>query len=51
MVKPVKPDKEDIEKVEKERGPLPVNATDKEAAERYRLAQAAKLIRESGLSD
>ena len=43
---PVKPDKQDLAAVEKEHGPLPSNASEAEHAERCRLAQAAKLIRE-----
>jgi hypothetical protein len=45
----IKPDREDYARIEKEYGPLPANATDGETAERYRLAQAAKIIREAGL--
>jgi hypothetical protein len=33
------------EAVERERGPLPENATEKQQAKRFRLAQIAKLIR------
>jgi hypothetical protein len=47
----VKPDKQDFAAVEKERGPLPSNASEAEHAERYRLAQAAKLIREHAEND
>jgi hypothetical protein len=43
-----KPDREDYEAIEKQYGPLPFNASDKETAERYRLAVARKLIREHG---
>ncbi len=42
----IEPEQKDYERIEKEHGPLPANATDKEAAHRFRLAQAAKLIRE-----
>ena len=42
---PIKPDPQDYEAVEREEGPLPANASDAEVADRYRLAQAAKLIR------
>ena len=48
---PVKPDKQDFAAVEKEHGPLPSNASEAEHAERYRLAQAAKLIREHAEND
>jgi hypothetical protein len=41
----VKPDQQDYTAIERTRGPLPKNATAQEAAERYRLAQANKLIR------
>ncbi|MGA8887781.1 MAG: hypothetical protein WCF47_12680 [Pseudolabrys sp.] len=46
-----KPDKEDFDLVEKQHGPLPANATDQQVVERYRLSQAAKLIRESGANN
>jgi hypothetical protein len=40
------PEKQDFQEVERTNGPLPANATDKQQTERYRLAQAARLIRE-----
>jgi hypothetical protein len=42
----IKPDQRDFYAVEKEYGPLPPNASQAAAAERYRLAQAAKIIRQ-----
>jgi hypothetical protein len=48
MVRPdqtVKPDQQDHTEIERKYGPLSANASDAEAAERYRLAQAARLIR------
>jgi len=42
----VKPDKQDFDAVEKEHGPLPPTASETARAERYRLAQAAKIIRQ-----
>jgi hypothetical protein len=39
------PDDDDYLAVEQEYGALPAHATDKQFAERYRLAQANKLIR------
>ena len=39
------PDREDYEAVEREHGRLPNNATEAQRADRYRLAQAHKLIR------
>lgn len=41
----VKPDKRDFDAVEREYGPLPATATEAAHAERYQLAQAAKIIR------
>jgi hypothetical protein len=41
----IKPEYTDIELVHREYGPLPVNATLAEQAARYRLAQAAALLR------
>ena len=35
---------QDFETVEKEFGPLPLDASEQEAAHRYRLAQATKII-------
>jgi hypothetical protein len=42
----VKPDKQDFDAVESEYGPLPPTASKAARAERYRLAQAAKVIRQ-----
>jgi hypothetical protein len=42
----VKPDKQDFDAVEKEHGPLPPTASEAARAERYRLAQAAKITRQ-----
>ena len=42
----VKPDQQDFDAVEKEYGPLPATASQGARAERYRLAQAAKVIRQ-----
>jgi hypothetical protein len=42
----VKPDKQDFDAVESEYGPLPPSAGKSARAERYRLAQAAKVIRQ-----
>jgi hypothetical protein len=42
----VKPDKQDFDAVEREYGPLPPTAGEAARAERYRLAQAAKIIRQ-----
>ena len=41
----IKPDSIDYQRVEQKHGPLPASATDAEHAHRYRLAQAAALIR------
>ena len=43
-----KPDQKDFDAIEKEYGALPANATGEQMAERYRLAIAAKIIREYG---
>jgi hypothetical protein len=43
---PIAPDQEDYEAVEQRYGKLPTNATDEQAAHRYRLAQVNKLMRE-----
>ena len=43
--KKIIPDQQDFEQIEKEYGRLPDGASDEEAAERYRLAQANKIIR------
>ena len=47
----VRPDQQDHAAVEKDRGPSPTDASTKDMAERWRLAQANKLIRlhEQGL--
>jgi hypothetical protein len=42
----IKPDQQDFDAVEKEYGPLPPTASQAAVAERYRLAQAAKVIRQ-----
>jgi hypothetical protein len=42
----IKPDQQDFDAVEKEHGPLPPTASPAALAERYRLAQAAKVIRQ-----
>jgi hypothetical protein len=42
----IKPDQQDFDAVEKGYGPLPQNASQAALAERYRLAQAAKVIRQ-----
>jgi hypothetical protein len=42
----VKPDKQDFDAVEREHGPLPPAASEVARAERYRLAQAAKIVRQ-----
>ncbi len=41
----IKPDRCDFERLDQEYGTLPSNASVEERADRYRLAQAAKLIR------
>jgi hypothetical protein len=45
MTTTIKPDRQDFEAIEHEHGPLPDDATTQDQADRYRLAQAAKLIR------
>ena len=45
-IEAIKPDQQDFDAVEKEYGPLPPNASQAVLAERYRLAQAAKVIRQ-----
>ncbi len=45
-IESIKPDQQDFNAVEKEYGPLPPNASQAALAERYRLAQAAKVIRQ-----
>lgn len=42
---PIKPDHTDFELVLREYGPLPANSTLAEQSARYRLAQAAALLR------
>jgi hypothetical protein len=42
----IKPEQQDFDAVEKEYGPLPPNPSRGALAERYRLAQAAKVIRQ-----
>jgi hypothetical protein len=42
----VKPDKQDFEAVEREHGPLSPTASEAARAERYRLAQTAKILRQ-----
>jgi hypothetical protein len=42
----VKPDKQDFDAVEREYGPLPPIASETVHPERYRLAQAAKIVRQ-----
>ncbi len=44
----IKPDQQDYDAVEKEYGPLPPTASKAALAERYRLAQAAKVVRQLG---
>jgi hypothetical protein len=41
----IQPDPEDYEAIEREYGSLPSTATDREAAERYQIAQSRKLSR------
>jgi hypothetical protein len=43
--RPIKPDPQDYEAIERKYGPLPPNASDAQAGERYRLAQCNKLLR------
>jgi hypothetical protein len=45
-IRDIKPDQQDFEAVEKEYGPLPPTASQAALAERYRLAQAANVIRQ-----
>jgi hypothetical protein len=45
-IEAIKPDQQDFDAVEKEYGPLPPTASQAALAERYRLAQAAKVIRQ-----
>jgi len=45
-IEAIKPDQQDFDAVEKEHGLLPPNASQAVQDERYRLAQAAKVIRQ-----
>ena len=45
-IEAIEPDQQDFDAVEKECGPLTPNASQAAVAERYRLAQAAKVIRQ-----
>ena len=45
-IESIKPDQQDFDSVEMEYGPLPPNPSPAGLAERYRLAQAAKVIRQ-----
>jgi len=45
-IEAVKPDQQDFNAVEREYGPLPPSASEAARAERYRLAQAAKITRQ-----
>jgi hypothetical protein len=45
-IEAIKPDQQDFDAVENEYGPLLPNASQSALAERYRLAQAAKIIRQ-----
>jgi hypothetical protein len=45
-IEAIKPDEQDFDAVEKEYGPPPPTASQAALAERYRLAQAAKVIRQ-----
>ncbi len=45
-IEAIKPGQQDFDTVEREYGPLPPNASQAELVERYRLAQAAKVIRQ-----
>jgi hypothetical protein len=47
-IEAIKPNQQDFDEVEKEYGPLPPNASQAALDERYRLAQAAKVIRQLG---
>jgi hypothetical protein len=44
-IKPEPPERQDFDRIEREYGPLPAHASAKEIADRYRDAQAARLIR------
>ena len=45
-IEAIKPDQQDLDAVEKEYGPLAPDASQAALDERYRLAQAAKVIRQ-----
>jgi hypothetical protein len=45
-IEAIKPDQQDFNAVKKEYGPLPPTAGQAALAERYRLAQSAKVIRQ-----
>src|SRR5262249_58126004 len=45
-IEAIRPDQQDFDAVEKEYGPLPPTASQAALAERYRRAQAAKVIRQ-----
>jgi hypothetical protein len=45
-IEAIKPDEQDFDAIAKEYGPLPPTASQAALAERYRLAQAAKVIRQ-----
>jgi hypothetical protein len=45
-IEAIKPDQQDFDAVENEYGPLASKASESALAERYRLAQAAKIIRQ-----
>jgi hypothetical protein len=45
-IEAVKPDQQDFDAVEREYGPLPPSASEAARAERYWLAQAAKITRQ-----
>jgi hypothetical protein len=47
-IEAIKPNQQDFDEVEKEYGLLPPNASQAALDERYRLAQAAKVIRQLG---
>ena len=41
----IQPEPQDFEAVEREFGPLPLDASEQEAAHRYRLVRATKILR------
>jgi hypothetical protein len=45
-IEAIRPDQQDFDAVENGYGPTPPNASQSALAERYRLAQAAKIIRQ-----